>query len=156
MRVLSLHTTLFPLVHIQFKDQIASRFASSNLFFYGSISTTIYFLALTWHLSFSVCSCSLSFHVVYITCVSSWKQTLGIFHFIISSPRELVKLVVKSVGSGGRLFRLIFWLSSVLTISPSLSSFTFLFLHLCICTMEQVIILQRMVVKMNKLMPKKH
>lgn len=75
----------------------------------------------------------------YITCISSWKQRLGAIGFSFCLSLRAGRAWWLSVGSGGRPLADI-WLSSVLAVSPLASSFTFLRLHFCICTMGQVII----------------
>jgi len=129
------------LTHIQFKGPLLKVFffASSYLLFYGPISTTRYFLALTGPLSFSIISWSLSFHGHNLCFLLEAKS--GDFLLCNFLTASWYSLVVKSGGSRGRLLRFILWLSSVGGVSPWASSFTFLCLSFCICTMGQVIIL---------------
>lgn len=121
------------------RTHFLSYFPSYNLFSFGPISTTIYILALTLHLSFSVFSCSLSFHVIYNLHLLLEAKTWSYLLCFCLSLRA-VRAWWLSVCSGGRLFADI-WLSSGLAVSPLASSFTFLHLHFCICTMWQVIIM---------------
>lgn len=136
MHVLSLHTTLSLLIHIQFTDPLFKLFS-----FLESIFVWTCFNNYTFPGTY-LATIILSSHIHYlfmwsITCISSWKQRLGIISFVCASVRDGRGWWL-SVGSGGRPLADI-WLSSVLAVSPLASSFTFLLLHVCICTMGQVI-----------------